>query len=110
MDAIRGAGCEPLLVEDWTEAVGIFFVNRRVRAVVIDCHGRESLALCLAQTLRSLRNQVPVILLSSQIVDPIPPGIDACLCRKKSCDEVLPRLRSLLTAGGASECATRHCA
>jgi DNA-binding response OmpR family regulator len=94
--ALRLAGYHPLTADDSNQAMALYFVTRQLEAVVLDHRAKESVGICLAQALRSLRGDVPILLLSTKIFDPVPKGIDVCVCVRESAEELIPALRMLL--------------
>ena len=94
--AVRLAGCEPVTVADWNEAIALFYVDRQIEAVVLDYRGKEGAGLCLAQALRSLRADVPVVLVSAKNIDGRPKGIDSCISVNQNTDELVRLLQVLV--------------
>ena len=95
--AIRLAGYHPLTANDSSHAMALYFVNRQLEAVVLDHRAKENVGICLAQALRTLRADIPILLLSTKVFDPMPKGIDACVCVTESAEELIPVLRLLLS-------------
>jgi CheY-like chemotaxis protein len=102
---IRLAGYHPLTANDLSQAMALYFVTRQLDAVVLDHRAKESVGICLAQAMRSLRGDIPILLLSTKVFDPMPKGIDACVCITESAEELIPVLRMLLTAADSGTAA-----
>lgn len=73
------AGYEPLTTSDWNQGIAQCFVNRQLEAMVLDYREKESIGICLAQALCSMRPDVPILLVTTKIIDPAPKGIDVCV-------------------------------
>jgi hypothetical protein len=95
---IRLAGYEPLTTSDWNQGIALCFVNRQIEAVVLDYREKESVGICLAQVLCSIRSDVPILLITTKIIDPTPKGIDVCVCAGQSAEELSPVLQTLIKA------------
>ena len=87
---LEGAGLEIVSTTSTSDAIALVFVNRRVEAVVLDKQRDTQTSLGLARVLKSLRN-IPVILVSTKSIYPLPKSIDACVCLNDVVRE-LPRL------------------
>jgi DNA-binding response OmpR family regulator len=75
---LRQAGFEVFTTRPQS-AVAILFVNRRLDAVVLEDRGNKESACALAALLRSIRAEVPIVLVSASSLDGLPSGVDACV-------------------------------
>jgi DNA-binding response OmpR family regulator len=103
--AVRLAGYHPLTANDLSQAMALYFVTRQLDAVVLDHRAKENVGICLAQALRSIRADIPILLLSTKVFDPIPKGIDACVCVSGSVEELIPVLHMLLRTASSGTAA-----
>ncbi len=94
---LRQAGFEVCTARP-RHAVAIFFVNRRLDAVVIEDSGSKEAACALAALLRSIRKEVAIVLVSSSSPEHLPGGVDACVTPENSL-EILARVLADLHAG-----------
>ncbi len=77
-ERLRQAGFEVFTAHP-RQAVAILFVNRRLDAVVLEDDGNHEAACALAALLRTLRGDIPIVLVSSFLFEPLPSGVDACV-------------------------------
>jgi hypothetical protein len=99
---VRLAGYEPLTTSDWNQGIALYFVNRQLEAVVLDYREKESVGICLAQALRTLRADVPILLITTKMIDPTPKGIDVCVCAGQNPEELSPVLQTLIRTTGCA--------
>jgi DNA-binding NtrC family response regulator len=83
-------------------AVAKLFSMRQVEAIVIDQRATGKVSLGLAKFVKSFRAAVPVILLSTQLLDPLPRCIDAGVCLQDELGALVPTIELVL---GSSEAA-----
>jgi DNA-binding NtrC family response regulator len=100
--SIRLAGCDPLTMNDWNQGIAQYFVNRQIEAVVLDYRGQEGVGICLAKALRSIRADVPILLITTKKIDPAPKGIDLCVCAAEASEELSSVLQGLLRTTGCA--------
>jgi DNA-binding response OmpR family regulator len=81
-----------------SQATALLFVNRSVEAVVLDQRSKSSASFALARLLRSLRRDIPILLLSAEVVDPLPSCIDGAVCTNAGIEGLLPMLDLVLGA------------
>lgn len=93
---LRNKVHQVIIAESPTHAMAYLFVNRRIDAVIIDQQTQPCAGLNTAHLLRRVRADVPILLLSSETVDPRPFCVDACLSRD-NLDALLLTLNLLLT-------------
>ncbi len=93
-ERLRQAGFEVFAARP-RQAVAILFVNRRLDAVVLEDYGNQEAACALAALLHSIRKDIPIVLVSSCLLDRLPSGVDACV----SPDSGLEMLSGVLAGG-----------
>jgi DNA-binding NtrC family response regulator len=91
--ALKETGCEVVSTDSPTEGLALFYIMHSVAAVVLDSRAREQAGFDVAQSLRKIRPNVPVILLCDDQIDSSP-STDGCA----AADELTPALRHLLEA------------
>ncbi len=67
-----------ITTNDAGESIALLYASR-VQAVVLDQRGKRKPRLALARIFKTLRADVPVFLVSSQGMDPLPVCVDGCL-------------------------------
>ena len=77
-----------------TEGVALLYIMHSVAADVLDNRAREQASFDVAQSLREIRPNVPVMLLCGDQIDSSPPGTDRCV----STDKLTSALQHWLTA------------
>ncbi len=77
-------------------AIAKLFWTRRVEAIVIDQRATAKIDLGLARFVKSFRAAVPVILLSTQLLDPLPRCIDAGVCLQDEIGALVPTIELVL--------------
>jgi len=81
-----------------SQATALLFVNRSVEAVVLDQRTKPDTGLTVARLLRSFRRDIPILLLSADVVDPLPSCIDGAVCTTAGIEGLLPMLDLVLDA------------
>ncbi len=94
---LRLADYDSVVTSSSVQAVAFLFVNRRINAVVLDQQTRERPSLALARTLHSVRADVPILLLSPGLLEPLPACLDACVQADRDFASLVPILNTLLT-------------
>jgi len=90
--ALKETGCEVVSTNSPTEGVALLHVMPAVAAVVLENRARELASFDVAQSLREIRPNVPVLLCGDPI-DCSPSGTDRCV----SADKLTSALQYLLT-------------
>ncbi len=86
-----------LVTGSTAQAMAYLFVNRRIDAVILD-HGSEPHAgVGVARLLRSVRPDIPILLLCQEMLEPLPNCVDACLSGEDIPAALDPTLNLLLT-------------
>lgn len=94
--SLRAAGCRMVTTDSPAQALALLFVNRRIDAVVLDERAGQPNSIGLAKLLRSLRADIPILLVAQGKIDPLPRGVDACVCTGEEGAALLPVLGTLL--------------
>lgn len=98
---LRAAGFHLISARKAPEAIAKLFTNRRVEAIVLDQRATDKLDLGLARIVKSFRAAVPVILLSTHLVDPLPRCIDAGVCLHDEASGLVPTIEMFLDGDAA---------
>jgi DNA-binding NtrC family response regulator len=98
---LKSAGYNMVSASRSTEAVAKLFANR-IEAIVLDQRSTEKINLGLAKFVKSFRAAVPVILLSTQLLDPLPRCIDAGVCVQEELSGLVPTIELLLDSPDAA--------
>lgn len=81
--------------QSW-RAVPKLFSTRKLEAIVIDQRAKGKISLGLARFVKSFRAAVPVILLSTQLLDPLPRCVDAGVCLQDELGALVPTIELVL--------------
>jgi DNA-binding NtrC family response regulator len=92
--ALKETGCEVVSTNSPTEGVALLYVMHTVAAVVLDNGSREQASFDVAQNLRKIRPNVPVMFHCGDQIDSPPSWTDRCV----STDKLTPALQYFLTA------------
>ena len=92
--ALKETGCEVVSTNSPTEGVALLYIMHSVAAVVLDNRAREQASFDVAQSLREIRPNVPVMLLCGDQIDNLPSWTDRCVSTTK----LTSTLQHLLTA------------
>ncbi len=82
-------------------AIAKLFSNRKVEAIVLDQRDTSRINLGLARFIKSFRAAMPVILLSTQLLDPLPRCIDAGVCLQDELGALVPTIELVLGSSDA---------
>ncbi len=104
--ALRNAGFEAVSADSSSEGVALLFLMRSVAAVVLHDQPGERSGVDLARSLRSIRPEVAIILLSPNQIDSLPPFVDASVSMSQPFDMVTSTVRRLLAA--TTDCRVRR--
>src|SRR5271170_6538068 len=96
--ALRNAGYEVVSAESSSEGVALLFLMHSVATVVLHDQLGERSGVDLARTLRSIRPEVAIILLSPNQIDSLPPLVDASVSLSQPFDMVTSAVPRLLAA------------
>jgi DNA-binding NtrC family response regulator len=92
--ALKETGCEVVSANSPTEGVALLYVMRSVAAVVLDSRARQQASFDVAQSLREIRPNVPVMLQCGDQIDSTPSWTNRCV----STDKLTSALQHRLTA------------
>jgi DNA-binding NtrC family response regulator len=92
---LKGTGLELVSTTSASDAIALLFVNRRLEAVLLDQRKHSQPHLGLARVLKSFRD-IPVILVSTQMVEPLPTSVDACVCVNDEIEELPQMIEAIL--------------
>ena len=76
--AVKATGCRVVCATS-TEAVALLFIMHCAAVVLLDRTASNDTCFDLARTLRAIRPDVPIVLLSPTAVSPLPSCVDACI-------------------------------
>ena len=96
--ALRAAGYEVVSTSSVMQAIALLFLLHPIAAVVLDHRAPELTSFDVAQSLKAVRPDVPIILLCLDQIDRLPPSVDACVGARQPLARLTSELRSLLTA------------
>ena len=99
---LRNANFNLISASKAPEAIAKLFTNRRVEAIVLDQRATDKVNLGLAKFVKSFRAAVPVILLSTQLIEPLPRCIDAGVCLQDELGGLVPTIEMFLDGGDAA--------
>ncbi len=97
--SLERGGYELRITANACHAAVLALLDRRIEAVVLDQRLKRRPSLGLAWVLRSLRADVPIVLLSSEVLEPLPRCIDACVCVGQEIEPLLTVLNALVATG-----------
>jgi DNA-binding NtrC family response regulator len=86
--ALTETGCEVVSTNSPTEGVALLYVMHSVAAVVLDNRAREQASFDVAQSLREIRPDVPIMLLCGDQIDSLPSCVDACIRTRQPLEKV----------------------
>ena len=92
--AFKETGYEVVSTSSPAEGVALLYVMHSVAAVVLDNRARQQAGFDVAQTLRQIRPNVPVMIQCGEQIDTSPASTDSCV----STDKLTSALQDLLTA------------
>lgn len=97
--SLERAGYELHTTSNGLQATLLALLGRRIEAIVLDQRAKERASLGLAWLLRSVRADVPIVLLSSAMLEPLPRCVDACVCLGRELESLLTVLNALVATG-----------
>jgi hypothetical protein len=86
LPALKEAGCQVVSTSSPTEGIALLYVMRSVAAVVLDRIAAEHASFNVAQRLREIRPNVPVVLQCGDETDRSPSSTESCVNRESSSD------------------------
>jgi CheY-like chemotaxis protein len=97
-DSLEAAGYEVVSTKSTMQAIALLFILHPVAAVVLDSREGVSTSWDVARSLKAVRPDVPIVVLSRDPIDRLPPCVDACVSTREPLTNLTSRLKSLLTA------------
>jgi CheY-like chemotaxis protein len=91
---LEAAGCEVFTATNTLHAAAIAFIKRDLDAVVLDTTSAES-GERAARAIRSLRRDLPILLVTCAMPSDLPLHVDACVCAGDEDGIILRVLQSL---------------
>ncbi len=98
--ALKAAGYEVVSTKSTMQAIALLFILHPVAGVVLYSHEGEQSSCDVAQRLRRIRPDVPIVLLSDGQIDRLPSCVDACLSTRQPLEKLITVVRRLVK----SEC------
>lgn len=96
--AIKETGCEVISTNSPVEGIALLYILSQVAAVVLDSRALQHASFDVAQSLRRIRPNVPVMLQCGEQVDSSGSWTEGCM----STDRVVLTLQHLLTEGSVA--------
>ena len=94
--ALDATGYQVVSTNSPTQAIALLFVMHPAAAVVLDQRAREQTTFALARSVRRIRRDVPIIVLSREPIDRLPSWVDACLSAREPLEKLTSMLRMML--------------
>jgi len=94
---LEATGYEVVSTDSSTHGIALLYIMHSVAAVVLHHWAEDRTCFKLAQSLRAIRPGVPIILVSRDPIDCLPPGVDACVVTEQPLEKVASTVHSLLT-------------
>jgi DNA-binding NtrC family response regulator len=91
---LKETGCKVVSANSPAQGVALLYIMHSVAAVLLDNRAREQASFDLAQSLKKIRPNVPVMLLCGDQIDTSASWTDGCV----STDKLTSALQQLLTA------------
>jgi response regulator RpfG family c-di-GMP phosphodiesterase len=98
LTALKATGYEVVSTDSSTQAIALLFIMHSVAAVVLAQRAREQANCNLAQSLRSIRPDVRIVLLCRDQIERVPSCVDACVSSGQPLEQFSFAVRRLLTA------------
>jgi DNA-binding NarL/FixJ family response regulator len=94
---LKGKGYEVVDTDSPSHGAALLHIMHSVAAVVLNCQPGDRTWFELAKTLRAIRPDVPIILLSRDPILHLPPWVDACVGTAPEPEKVSSAVHNLLT-------------
>jgi DNA-binding NarL/FixJ family response regulator len=94
---LEAKGYEVVSAEGASHGIALLHIMHSVAAVVLNCQPGDRTWFELAKTLRAIRPDVPIILLSRHPILHLPPWVDACVGTAQAPEEVASAVHNLMT-------------
>jgi CheY-like chemotaxis protein len=96
--ALKATGYEVVSTNSSTQAIALLYLLHSIAGVVLNHRARERAKFDIARSLRAIRSDIPIVLLSRGQIDPLPSWVDACISTAQSLEKVAAAVRRLLVA------------
>jgi hypothetical protein len=100
--SLEAAGYEVVSTKSTMQAIALLFILHPVAAAVLFSSEGEQTSFGVARSLKTVRPDVPIILLCRDPIDRLPPYVDACVSTREPLANLTSGLKSLLTAKQAN--------
>src|SRR5450755_453111 len=97
-DLLEAAGYEVISTKSTMQAIALLFILHPVAAVVLHSQEGEQTSFGVAQSLKAVRPDVPIVVLSRDPIGRLPPCVDACVSTREQLATLTSVLKNLLTA------------
>ena len=94
---LETTGYEVLSTNSSTQAIAMLYIMHSVAAVVLHHRAGEQTSFDLERSLRAIHPGVPIVLLSRDQIDRLPPCVDACMITEQPLEKAASAVRNLLT-------------
>jgi DNA-binding NtrC family response regulator len=106
--ALEATGHRVVSTKSSPQALALLFLIRSAAAVVISDKARKHTGFDLARSMRAIRPQVCIILLSQYEINQLPQGVDACISTGQPSENITSAVRYVLNSRRDSH-DRRHC-
>ena len=96
-DALEATGYGVVKANCSTQAIALLFLMKSVAMVVLQERPKMQKCIALARSMRKLRPDVTIILLSCKQIDPLPSCVDASLCTEEPRENLTSVVRYFLS-------------
>jgi DNA-binding NarL/FixJ family response regulator len=94
---LEATGYEVVSTDSSTQGIALLYIMHSVAAVMLHHRAEDRSCFKLAQSLRAIHFGVPIVMLSRDSIDCLPPCVDACVITEQPLEKVASAVRSLLT-------------
>jgi CheY-like chemotaxis protein len=107
--ALEATGYDVVSTDSSTQSVALLFVMHSVSATVLDQHSIEQSSFNLVRSLRTLRPDVPIVLICADRIDRLPAAVDYCVNAGQPLENVTSDLQRILAKKSAAVGPTDCC-
>jgi DNA-binding NarL/FixJ family response regulator len=94
---LEATGYKVVSTDSSTQGIALLYIMHSPAAAVLYHRADDGTCFKLAQSLRAIHPGVPIVLLSRDPIDCLPPCVDACVITEQPPEKVASAVRSLLT-------------
>ena len=105
MVELEAKGYQIVSTDSPSQGSALLYIMHSVAAVVLQYQPEDRTWFELAQSLRTIRPDVPIILLSRDPILYLPPWVDACVGTEQPLEKVASAVHSLLTESASKRTA-----